>query len=280
MKKIFVVIYAYRDLELDKTIQDLFDKADNPEEIAVGCINADDDKYFYKGKYDVRVINDDWQDRHGCGLGVWEITQKLYKGEDWILRAAPHSRFKKGWDSHYLKYAKEDTVLCSRCLEYMPDGTLSKDNREYSVPVKYSRDFVVHLEKRPMPGKKNFEVKFMQAGGMFAPKSWLEKVGYDPHIAMWGEETDLSMRTHCQGYKMVHLGEPQVYHLWHKQNRKGLDFSSVFMTANWMGLERVKMKLGLRELDNRNVMKEWDKYGFDGSSYREVLENEYIANNK
>lgn len=273
---IFVIIYAYRDLELDKTINDCFNKADNPDEVCIGCINADDEPYIYNGKYDVRVINDDYKNRHGCGLGVWEITKELYNGEEWILRAAPHSRFKKGWDTHYLKYAKEDTVLCSRCLEYMPDGTLQKDKKIYSIPYKINKERVIDLKKIDMPkGRSNFDVLFMQAGGMFCHKNWLEKVGYDPHIAMWGEETDLSMRTYCEGFKMLHLRSPQVYHLWHKKNRKGLDVSSQFTLYNNIGVERVKMKLGLRPLNNENVTKEWDKYGYDGSKYLEAIKKEY-----
>jgi len=272
---IFVIIYAYRDMELDKTIKDCFAKADKPEEVAIGCINADDTPYIYDGEYDVRVINDGWEHRHGCGFGVWEITKKLYKGEEWVLRAAPHSRFKKGWDAHYLKYAEKDTVLCSRCLEYLPDGTLTPDEGIYSKPVKFSKEIVVALQKCPMPSRKNFEVNFMQAGGMFCHKTWMKDVGYDPYVAMWGEETDLSMRTYCSGYKMIHLGEPQVYHLWHRRNRKGIDASYSFVTANAIGVERVKMKLGLRKLNNENVSISWDRYGFDGHEYKELLEKEF-----
>jgi hypothetical protein len=54
---IFVTIYSYRDLELSKTIDDCFKKADKPEEVVIGCINADDEEYIYKGKYKVRVKN-------------------------------------------------------------------------------------------------------------------------------------------------------------------------------------------------------------------------------
>jgi len=274
---IFVMIYSYRDLELSKTIEDCFSKADNPNDIVIGCINADNEEYVYNGKYNVKVKNVDFMNRHGCGFGMWEIQKELYNNEEWILRAAPHSRFKQGWDTHYLKYAKKDTVLCSRCLEYMPDGTLSKDKREYSVPECFSDTLVVRLKKKKIKSKNNFKVIFMQAGGMFCHRDWIDKVGYDPHIAMWGEETDLSMRTWLAGFKMIHLCYPQVYHLWHRRNRKSLDASPEFEKMNKKGVFRTKIKL---ELINHTSHKEdWDEFGCNGAKYRRLLEKEFQNDN-
>ena len=260
MKKIFVIIYAYRDLELSKTIDDLFKNANSPEDVVVGCINADDEEYHYKGKYEVRVKNTGFKKRHGCGLGVWEITQELYQDEEWILRAAPHSRFKKGWDSYYRKYAGKNIVLCQRCLEYMPDGTLGDDKKLYSKPTELSDKLVYKLEKVEYNYTKPFEVLFMQAGGMFCHKSWLDKVGYDPNIAMWGEETDLSARSYMSGFRMYHIPEAQVYHLWHRRNRKGLDHSIRFNEANQRGIDMVKGKLGISAFEVNDYYVDCTKY--------------------
>ena len=42
--------------------------------------------------------------------------------------------------------------------------------------------------------------------------------------------------------------------------------------ANKMGVERAKIKLGLRENNNENLTKDWDKFGCDGNNYRKLLE--------
>lgn len=272
MPKIFCAIYSYRDLELSNTVEDLLAKADKPEDLVIGVINADDEDYTYKGKYNVKVKNVPYKDYNGCGRANWEIIEEMYNDEDYYFRLDPHCRFKQGWDTYYKSKSKKKRVVWGRCLNFYITGIFEERNT-------YTRLYDFHpttvYKGREIPyTDEEFPVIFMQACGIFAPKEWVKKVGYDPHIAYWGEEMDLSMRTWLAGFEMWHTPS-YVYHLWGKKNRKGLDTSNDFTVADRLGQERVKMKLGLREMNNENVSKEWNKYGCDGHKYKELVERSF-----
>lgn len=265
----FVMVYSYRDLELGKTIKDLYEKADNPKDIFVGVINADDVPYKNRRK-NVRIKNVDYTKYHGPCKGCYEILTELYQGEDYIVKIDPHERFEKGWDTYYKQFIGPDRVVCSRCLGYHLDGTFDKLNTAYSKPKGWHNHQIIELEGTDYEGVEK-EVFFFNAGFFIAPKSWAEKVGYDPHLAMWGEETDLSCRTFLAGYKIINV-PARVYHLYGRKNRKSLDISSVYQEMDLLGIERVKLKLGLVE-PRPELMEEWDKYGVDGREYKKKIDS-------
>ena len=273
--KLFVVIFSYRDLELDKTIKDLYAKADKPKDIYCGVINADDTEYKSKRK-NVRIKNVDYTKYHGCCRGCYEILTELYQGEDYIVKIDPHMRFSQGWDTYYKQFIKEDRVICSRCLGYKTDGTLDPLRTAYSKPIGWHSNQVIDLQGTDYEGIEK-EVFFFNAGFFIAPASWVKKVGYDPHLGMWGEETDLSMRTFLAGYKMINV-PARIFHLYGRQNRKGVDGSQEFKELDRNGIERVKLKLGLVE-PRPELMAEWDIYGIDGKPYREKMESLFKENN-
>lgn len=269
----FVCIYSYRDLELDKTIKDLYAKADNPKDIYCGVINADDVPYKNRRK-NVRIKNVDYKEYHGCGRACYEILTELYKGEDYIVKIDPHARFAKGWDTYYKQFIGPDRVIASRCLEYELDGTLQDLKDIYTVPTRWHSNQVVELKQADLKEKEK-EIYFFQAGFFIAPGSWVKKVGYDPYIPMWGEESDLSMRTFLAGYKMYAVS-PRVYHLYHRRNRKSIDTSSEFNIEQDQGVKRTQIKIGLIPKDE-SYMQEWDKYGCDGKAWKDVMEKEFGA---
>ena len=269
--KLFVMIYAYRDLELDGTIKDLYAKADNPRDIYCGVINADDTAYKNKRK-SVRVKNVDYTKYHGCGRACYEILTELYQGEDYIVKIDPHTRFAKGWDTYYKQFMKDDRVICSRCLGYHEDGKYDDFKNIYTVPVGWNSGQVIELKQAELKQWPK-EVLFFQAGFFIAPASWVKKVGYDPYITMWGEESDLSMRTFLAGYKMFAVA-PKVFHLYGRKNRKSVDSSLEFNIMQQQGIKRTLIKLGLAEKDP-SIMQEWDKFGCDGAKWRAEIEKTF-----
>lgn len=86
---------------------------------------------------------------------------------------------------------------------------------------------------------------------------------------MWGEEADLSCRTFLKGYKMINV-PAKVYHLYGRQNRKSVDSTPEFEEMNRFGIERAKIKVGL-SVPNDKYMVEWDKYGCDGTLYKNKI---------
>ena len=272
---IFVNIYSFRDMETDATIKDLFAKADKPEEIIVGLLNADDVDYVYDGEYQVKTINKPFEQYHGCGRACWEIQTQLFNEEEWFMKIDPHSRFLNGWDTYYKNFAGKDRVITSRCLGYHTDGSFDKLKRHYSRPVGWHNTEVTQLAGTDT-SIELLETLFMQAGCFFAPGDWVRKVGHDPYVALWGEETDLSMRTIMAGYKIFNV-QSAVFHLYERQNRKSTDQTMLYEKLNRAGIERVKIKLGIREPDNELFMRGWDEWGCDGSEYKEKIERLWNA---
>lgn len=269
--RLFVVIYAYRDLELDKTIKDLYSKADNPKDIYCGVLNADDVPYKSRRK-NVRIKNVDFNNYHGCGRACHEILTELYQGEDYIVKIDPHMRFAKGWDSYYKQFLGEDRVIASRALGYNEKGELDPLQNIYTVPTDWHGNQVIKLAKADLTTEMQ-EVLFFQAGFFIAPASWVSKVGYDPYIAMWGEESDLSMRTYLAGYKMYAVA-PRIFHLYGRKNRKSIDVSTEFNILQAQGVKRTQIKIGLLPQE-QGVMQEWDKYGCDGRAWKEAIEKRF-----
>lgn len=269
--KFFVMIYAYRDLELPKTVNNIFAMADNPQNINIGIINADDEDFNFKwNKYkkQVKVKNVNYKEYHGCGRACHEILTELYGGEDYIIKIDPHTRFAKGWDTYYSKFIKPDRVIVSRCLGYDTDGVMDREETAYSKPIGWHNVQVIELQGTQYEGVEK-EIFFFNAGFFIAPAAWVKDVGYDPHIAMWGEESDLSCRTFLKGYKMINVPS-KVYHLYGRKNRKSVDTSAEFERLNRLGIERAKLKIGLIS-PKPELMAEWDKYGCDGKLYQDKM---------
>lgn len=273
--KLFVVIYSYRDLELDKTIKDLYAKADSPKDIYCGVLNADDVEYKSRRK-NVRIKNVDYKDYHGCCKACYEILTELYQGEDYIIKIDPHTRFAQGWDTYYKQFLGEGKIIASRCLNYYENGDLEDLKDIYTVPVDFNGNQVISLKQADLT-KQEQEILFFQAGFFIAPASWVKKVNYDPYICMWGEETDLSMRSFKAGYKMFAVS-PRIYHLYNRKNRKGIDNSTEFNILNQKGIKRTQIKLGLLPKDE-SIMQEWDTYGIDGSDWVKEVEKLFKQNN-
>jgi len=263
------ITYAYRDTQLDATITDMFAKADKPEEITAYVINADDVEYIYNGKYNVNIKNVDYKDYHGCGRAYYEILTEMYQGEEHIMKSDPHCRFGKGWDTYYKSFSGEGKIVHSFCLGFELDGTFQKEKAHYSKPIRFHDIQVIELKTTDYEGIEK-ETYFMNAGCIFLSKEWVGKVGYDPHIAMWGEETDLSMRTYLAGIKMINVPS-KVWHLFGRKSCKSPDSTAEFERMNRYGIERTKIKIGLRE-PAASLMNEWDKYGCDGKEYKKKIE--------
>jgi len=266
-----LMIYNYRDKEIQKTIDSAIEKADG--EVKVFVKNADDVELK-----NCVSFNEDWKDYHGCGLPLWELQQEILKqDEDIIAKSDPHMRFEQGWDTYYKenleRFEKEygKVVIHSRCLGYHLDGKYDDLNTAYSKPLRWNDSQIIELAGTDYEGFEK-ETYFMNAGFMVFRKSWLKDVGWDKWVAMWGEETDLSMRSFLNDYHMIHI-PAKIYHLFGRQSIKGVDSTREFELMNRQGIERVKIKLGFRDT-NPNLINDWDIFGVDGRPYYEQMKKE------
>ena len=261
------MIYNYRDKEIQKTIDNAIEMADG--DVKVYVKNADDAELE-----NCVDFNEDWREYHGCGRGLWELSQEVLKQDDDIIaKCDPHCRFEKGWDTYYKENLEKfgKAVIHSRCLGYHLDGRYDKLNAAYSKPLRWHVSQIIELAGTDYDGFEK-ETYFMNAGFMVFHKDWLKDVGWDKWISMWGEETDLSMRSFLKGYKLIHI-PARIYHLFGRQSIKSPDATREFELMNRQGIERVKIKLGFRE-GLEGIMQDWDIFGVDGKPYYKQMKKE------
>ena len=101
--KIFVSIASYRDSELEKTVDDLFEMANIKERVFVGICLQDTDEIIKNFKYNhhkqVRIYSINFKKAKGVCYARKIIQNNLIQDEDYYLQIDSHSRFAKDWDS-------------------------------------------------------------------------------------------------------------------------------------------------------------------------------------
>lgn len=63
-----------------------------------------------------------------------------------------------------------------------------------------------------MPLVRPLRARFLAAGFLFAPGSFVEEVPYDPELYFMGEESAMTVRAFTHGYDLFHPVEPVVWH--------------------------------------------------------------------
>lgn len=300
IKRIKVSIVAYMDNELPPTIKDLFNKADKPENIDVYIYNQDTVDYVYKGKYNVNIFHITPEDSDGYSSCRYELNEEIIKDgddKDYYLQVAPHSRFAENWDSilieEYETLAKENDkfILCHRQHEYDLPNNIRSAPYFYAPIIDWNTQTITGREKTSIISDKTFEVTSFQAGGVFCKLDWVKDVKVNPEIFLWGEETDIPLRTFGAGYKMFHLHKPVCYHLYHQKNRKQvgrLYEPERYETRNNRGKKIVFNKLinyeyhkqkEWMELNNLNYNKLYEVYNQFINGYNLTAEQSNFCNN-
>ena len=106
--KIFVQIASYRDPQLIKTIEDMIENSEYPENLRFGIarqFNPEDkfdDLSIYKKDSRFRILDIPHEESKGV---CWarNLTQQLYDNEEYTLQIDSHMRFEKNWDSELIK---------------------------------------------------------------------------------------------------------------------------------------------------------------------------------
>ncbi len=279
-KTIGVSLVAFMDMQLPLTVEDIFNKAKCPENIKVYVSNQDIEPYEYNGKYQVEVTNIHPKKSEGYCWCRHNLNKTI--DTDYYCQIAPHSRLREGWDEFMIneheKLSNGDkVVLCGRPIDFYEDGSVD-DNLTYSKPIRFDTNLVVSLERTE--AKPHQEVCYMQAGAIFTTTEWIKEVPYDPHIYIWGEEPDISMRSWLNDWKMIIPSQMQFYHLYGQKMRKGHSRDYVnYDHLNGLGKLRARIKLGLVPRGNfPEAEKEFDKWFVDGSKYKKALEEEMKRN--
>lgn len=235
---IFVSIASYRDAELSKTIKNIIENADNPEELHFGVVDQDErnkwaDLSFVKNINHVKIH---FKEAKGAGYAR-KIATELYDGEDFFFQTDSHMRFVKGWDTKFKKMydwcakdAGTDRVILSQFpapFEVLTDGSdyyikgdefFWDDVSWTSVVNTYYGAWAGNREvmhDRSTPHKSHTVLGAM----IFSRGKIALDIPYDERISFMGEELCYAIRAYTLGYEIYAPNEIIAWHFYKRSDR-------------------------------------------------------------
>jgi hypothetical protein len=236
---IFISIASYRDVQLIPTVLDLLAKAHEPGLLRFGICwqhDPDDPPSPFAEDSRFRVIDVDWRDSRGACWARAEIM-KLWRGEQWFLQIDSHCRFDKGWDTKLIRMMGQTgspkPILSTYANAFTPREAGSNEPEILSGPPQlialemFTDEGIPKLKPLPIPNpstlKRPVAARFLAAGFLFAPGSFVEDVPYDPNLYFFGEEISMTLRAFTSGYDLFHPAENVAWH----------DYVRAYATRHW-----------------------------------------------
>lgn len=274
--RIFVSIASYRDVECQRTVKDLFDKARYPERVFAGIcwqfVAAEGDDCFRSETRpgQCRVVELDARD----SLGVcWARSQvdRLREDEEYIFQIDSHMRFVAEWDRVLLEMLEEcpspRSVLTTYPLPYEPPDSLAPDAVVTIQPKIFNDKSVLLFKSTKFPMDEASErpqpSAFCAAGMLFAPWQSRIEVPYDPHIYFHGEEITLAVRLWTHGWDILSPNRVVAYHNYTKGPDRARHWSdhAEWRKLNKRSVARVRHLLGMEESGDAEVLRDMERFG-------------------
>ena len=259
MDKIFIQIASYRDPQCGPTIQDLINKAQNPERLSFGvCLQwmfEDTEEALSCGPESLpnwptlRLKTVHAKDSKGT---CWARAkcQSLWHGEAFTLQIDSHMRAEPDWDalitSHWQQLNNQKGILSCypNGFTITPEQTIaySRERLPLMAAKAFGDDGLLRLQgisKYPIPDglpRTPPNGAFISAGMLFAPSSILEDTPYDPHLYFYGEESSYAARLWTAGYDLYNPHRPLLYHLYKTAVDRGATHWQDH--ANWSDLNK------------------------------------------
>lgn len=232
MESIFVLIPAYRDPEILRTVQDLYVTAAHPERVFLGIcwqfapLQGEAPLHFTDFEEHIRVANFEAAQSQGMGWARFQAAQ-LYQDEDYVLCVDAHTQFLKRWDelltAQLAECASDKALLSGVPHAYQVSrGALEEAPVRFRYPSHFGRNGVLRLASAPFetPPSQPVPVPFLNTRFMFARGSLLTELPPDPYSYFTEEEISLSLRAWSRGWDILSPPRTCVWHLY--QGNKGL----------------------------------------------------------
>jgi hypothetical protein len=239
---IFIVIPAYEDFDLPRTVEEAIQNAYDPNRlkfvIGLQYKNTPIDFFVDKYKSDNRFsfISYDVDTRPGVVKIRHELTQ-LHTDEKYLLLIDSHMKFVKYWDqvliNRYLDMQREFgmDVVWSRPMSDEP--TLSVLTGEIDNVILWEAAIdAKHLVSnhsgiiRPnqtigrWDGKPFSKSAWLTSQFAFMEARWIKEVGFDPNIQQYCEEQLSTIKTYIAGWELVY--DAILYPIGHNVSKTNL----------------------------------------------------------
>jgi len=234
---IFISIASYRDTELPKTVESLYNNADNPDDLIFGIVSQDlprkHQRVDWLGKQ-VKIIEMHAKEARGAGYAR-KLAMDLYDGEDYFFQVDSHMRFAEGWDTQLkemLAWCQEkqgtDKIILSQFAapyQIFTDGSEHFPKNDKYFWSKPSWTSVVNTwtgvwagNREELTDRLHPNYSHTVLGGLlFAPGFIVDEVPYDPRISFMGEELCFAIRAYTRGW---HIYAPHKMLAWHFYKRE------------------------------------------------------------
>lgn len=253
---IFISIASYRDAQLPKTVNSLYENADNPEELIFGIVNQDKRKKhatFPHLKNQLREKNLHFKDAKGAGYAR-KLAMEMYDGEDYFFQVDSHMRFVKGWDTKLKnmmisvqeKTKNKKIILSQFPAPYMAltDGTdyyLKNDPDFWDEPswtsVVNTWNGVWAGNREKIKNKKEpHRSHTILAGYMFAPGFIVNEIPYDERISFMGEELCFAIRAYTRDWEIYAPHEMYCWHFYKREDRPKI-WKDNIIGRSWSDIE-------------------------------------------
>ncbi|ADW71537.1 GlcNAc-transferase family protein [Granulicella tundricola] len=236
---IFISIASYRDSQLIPTVEDLVEKADEPELLRIDICwqhGEEQPSLPFAEAPGICILDVPWQQSYGACWARAE-AMKLWRGEQWFLQIDSHCRFIKGWDTKLIRMMQQTgsvrPILSTYANTFIPaaDGTRAREALQGTPQLialsGFSEDGLPKLKPLEIPGysarERPMGARFLAGGFIFAPGSFVEDVPYDPDLYFFGEEIAMTLRAFTSGYDLFHPVESVAWH----------DYARAYATRHW-----------------------------------------------
>jgi glycosyltransferase involved in cell wall biosynthesis len=284
MKKICVLIAAYRDPELLDTIKSCLEQAEHSDRISFSiCWQGAAEVEWQVGELSAipncRVSYYDHSQCQGVGWARL-ITQTMVGDEDYVLQIDSHSRLAKDWDSKLIEMVEElpeKSLLTAYPASYDPaTGEVQPDAQPYSIGANFFNDYgVLVLQACTTVVDTPHQGYFLSAGFIFAPTAILG-IPYDPGMIFNGEESSLAARYVTNGWNIYHPHEVFIYHNYGRpeahrpftdQNMVDRELASYGRYREIMGMDDTNWDYGVYGLGSVRSLEEYQQ--LCGVNFRE-----------
>ncbi len=256
---IYVGIASYRDFRCVQTLENLFERAKYPQRLFVGIVDQIDSSgedipcqldCTTVGiseeicKHQIRYYKLEASLSMGPTLAR-HLTQRMYKGEYFVLQTDAHMEFLKDWDFHIVKQwqsTQNEMAILTTYVSNADEDHIDKMTGEAKAKIRpfmcdsiYDEDYYDddrnnkgHMKHDQEPeeealihGTPMLE-PFWAAGFSFARGHFIIQVPYDYYLPMifQGEEPSIGIRAFTYGYDFYAPEYSVIFHYYNEKSRK------------------------------------------------------------
>lgn len=224
---IFVSIAAYKDSELESTIQSLYDNADSPDGLSVHVLNQCDLSSLKPITFDypnLHIYYYNYKDSRGV---CWarNFLQELARSEEYFMQIDSHMRLAKGWDTKMIDYLEKcnarNPILSYYPAPYDKNGIVNSNliintirGIGYSGSISSSGTGGLGKAACDLWNGKDLPMigETSAAGFLFGPSDLLNDFTYDTDLYWNYEETDQTLHLWLNGWQFFGLPECLIWH--------------------------------------------------------------------